>query len=121
MPGIGGEASTVEDAIKRLTYNVAVKAIIDIALSRFPWLGFPIISNVFQFIVGQVADKLYFELSNVIVFQVIQFTNDAHNAAYQASLVEVKNTQISGDAEAHAKAIAKYQETLRNLIRFNRP
>lgn len=121
-----------EKIIKHLIFDVAVKAAVASAISAAPLLGVPVIRPIFTFMVEQIANLVYKELSRFVVFSIIDLRNEADLKNYQEAVEQLeKILETPADHFDHGedgihkkeleieKAKEEYKKRLASLIRFN--
>lgn len=124
MARVGGSRRTgpidlIDKIIQGLIFTVGVNAAIAAATAALPFLGLPIISNIFRGIVNYVATQIYNVLEPVVIFTVIDDITNAENQAYVASIRELQLAIASGDQNAIDAATAKTRDALSKLIHFD--
>jgi len=95
--------------VKDVAVTLAIKAM----QAEVTFLALPIISNIFTYIVGSIADRLYKELENFVAFRIIDSQINAEVVAYKKALENVVATGGKSNAE-----IEEYKKALRNLIHY---
>ena len=114
---IGGGNPDLQKAIVGAVTNLVIKA----ATAQVPFLGFPIISTIFSYLVNKFANSFYAQAELFLVFKVIDFTENANQEAYSAAVVTLEAAQKTGDQNALDKAKADFSKTLADLISLKRP
>lgn len=71
-------------------YDVALKAAKAAALAEAPWLRFPVISSLFDFMLGKFAGWVYGALDKAVVFAIIDIETQAQRHAYDSAVAEIK-------------------------------
>jgi hypothetical protein len=110
---------TVDQIIQAAIFDVALNALQTYLYAQLPWLGFPIIKQVFGAFLNWVAGYIYTYLTQVANFTVIDLQTDQEKASYDAAVTQLKSAQSSGDPNALQKAKDQFKSTLGNLIHFD--
>lgn len=105
-----------QSIIKDLAFDVIVKAAIGKSIAAFPFLGLPIIRNIYAFIVEKIASQLFETLETHIEFKDIEVTEKLKVRAHSAALYKVHNAKTEEEKKA---AENEYRKTFANLIRFS--
>lgn len=121
----GVDNTEFERIVHSTVMDVAVEAALNAITVAVPFLGFPVIKQVFFFVAKKLIDAVYVEIARGIAFQVIGMNVEKENAEYKEAVTALKNkidfpTSTQKD-EANAeieKARLEFEEKLRILIRF---
>lgn len=109
--------------IHAAVYDVALRGAKLAAYAEAPWLKAPIISQIFEYLLGKFADWVYTSLDNAVAFSIIDIETQAQREAYEDAVHELKATlqPLTGapDAEAIAKAEEEFRKRLSDLIRMH--
>jgi hypothetical protein len=111
---------TADQLAQDLVYNAAVKAVTVEATAAAPWLGLPVVSTIFQYVLNWIAGKIYTVLSEWVEFKVIQLKTDAEKQAYDAAVAQLQAAQTSGDPNALEQAKTDFSDAFSKLIHFDR-
>lgn len=109
------------DLFKSLVYDQLVTAAIGEMIVAVPFLGCPVIRQLFTAAVDWIADRLYDVTEKFIDTQTIILINDEQKAAYQAASINLaliahdKGQDSQEFKDAHAKELI----TLKSLIQYN--
>lgn len=121
---MGDTASSLAEAlVKRLVYDVLVKAVIARAVTVLPFLGYPIIGPIFGYLVGRLARPLAEELIKFADNFIIDIREGAKQQAYQeakAELLEELLRREPGDHESFEAAKEEFKRRLAELVRLDR-
>lgn len=110
----------VENAVKGLVFDTILDIVIKKIIAKVPFLGWPVINPVFTFIMGQIANLIYKELSLSVKFILIDLKTSQQVVVYEKSVTELKaKIETKNEAEIE-KAKAEFKKNLSALIRFNR-
>jgi hypothetical protein len=88
-------------------------------VSVAPFFGWPVISQITDFFLGQLKAALYKELSNSTTFLIISIDEAAKYHAYMDELAALKKAQESGDPNDDDEALEKARKALGELIHFH--
>lgn len=103
----------INDAIMAVALNAAIAA----ALSAQPWLGLPIIKQLFEWAVRRAFGFVSLYTQQAAAFAIIDAQINQEAAAYQQAMLNLRNAVTSGDQDAIAKTRATFQKALSVLIR----
>lgn len=110
--------NVIDDIISALIYSVGVNAAITAATVKFPWLGLPIVSNLFRYIVTLIGSRIFEAMKPFVDMNVIKFQNAAQQQMYDNAVMELKQAQESGDTDARQKAIDDFKSRFDKLVTF---
>jgi len=112
------KAIQTADAIMRtIIRDVAAQGAIKIAQAEVPFLALPIISGIFSFFVGRVADWIYKSLENFVAFKIIDNQVGSQVDEYKKA-IESLHASIAIN-QGVQDASEKYKAALKNLIHYN--
>lgn len=114
-------AETADQVIKFTLYNVAVASFKGYLRAYASWLNLPVISQLFDFIVGTITDKFFYFLSQVMTFAVIDIQVGAELEAYKKAEAGFRAVYKSGNQEAIDAARKNFGLAARDLVRFRVP
>lgn len=86
------------------------------AKAAVPWLAWPIVAQLFDYLASKFGDLIYTELATSATFFVINFQTAEEKSAYIDSLNNLQIAQSGGDADAIAKALQQARDNLGKLI-----
>lgn len=116
-----------DETIRKLLFEVALKAVIARAIAAAPFLGFAIINPVFVFLAEKLMTAVYEELSTVVNFAIVDIKVEGERRAYDEAVQRLRDIltvpPIHWDTEearnaAIEKAKAEFRARLRDLIRL---
>jgi hypothetical protein len=110
----------IESIIHVSFVDVGAKAATAAAISAVPFLGLPVIKQVFEFIVTKFCEFVSKHSQTAAADAIIQAQTDAQADRYKEALKELDEAQLSGDPNAKSDAKKKYAEKMRDLVRYNR-
>ena len=116
---ITNPAIKVADDIQSILYDVVLVGVEAAAKAEVPFLALPVISQVFDFFVGQIGSLIYKQLELYVAFEIIdlQVAHEASN--YKNAVDDLHKAHESGDTDAINKARANFKSTLGNLIHYD--
>jgi len=111
----------IEDVVKKLVFDVILKAAISKIIAAVPFLAWPVINPLFVYIVTKVATRLYEEMETHVQFTLIDLKTKAELEAYNKAVAELKAAHAAPiiDQKEIENAKQKFKATLGNLIRIN--
>lgn len=107
--------SIINDAIMVVAVNAAIAA----ALAAQPWLGLPIINQLFRAACNVVFGRVNYYTQQAAAFAIIDAQTNHEAAAYQQALTNLRNAINSGDPNAIATTRATLQQALAVLIHLD--
>lgn len=109
--------------IHAAVFDVAVKGARMAAVAEAPWLAYPVISQIFDFLLNHFAEWVFTALDNAVAFSIIDIETEAQREAYEEAVSVLRTTlnPLTGvpDADAIAKAEAEFKKRLGDLIRMH--
>jgi hypothetical protein len=112
-----------DELIHAAIYDVALRAAKAAAVAEAPWIGWPVFSQMFDFMLNRFADWIYDALDKAVVFAIIDLETEAQRRAYDEAVAAFKQvlSPPTGvpDADAIAKAEAEFKKRLADLIRLH--
>lgn len=112
-------ASIVNQVLKGLIEGAGADALKAALIADNPWLGLPIVKQLFGFIVDKLAEAIYkqaaFVATKIIIDVQINIEEGAVNAAFDNLTMAV----ASGDPVAIDKASANLSKTYGDLIHYD--
>lgn len=110
------------ETIKKLYFEVVVEAAIASSIAALPFLGVPVIKQIYTFLVKHFAGNLFEEGEVYGLFYDIDSEVDEETTEYQEA-TDTLRTELERDdltEEEKQRAKDEYKEKLRNLIMLNR-
>lgn len=119
---MGDIPTTVNEPSRRV--NQVIKGLLDIGfagvetvlLGYAPWLGLPVVKQIFEWCAGKLEDQIYFALAEEGTYLVLKFQTKIEKTAYLASIEELKQAQDTGNADALAAARKKWADAASSFI-----
>jgi hypothetical protein len=118
-PPINTPISQFDAVLQALLYDVGVKAAVIECTALMPWLGLPIISGLFTFLVSKVAGMIYTQLETFVAFRMIDFQTSAETQAYDDAKTQLLSAINSGDPNAITQAKTNFSTAAFKLIHFD--
>lgn len=114
------EATRITDKIvKVLVYDVAVELACKAAIAKLPFLGLPVVRQVFEFLVGQIGDIVYEQLSKFAILTVIRFEVEADRVKYERAVRDLDAAIQSGERNEIENKKIEFKARLRELVRLD--
>ncbi len=109
----------VDQIIQGLIYNAGVSFIIAWATANLPFLGLPIIKQLFAWGIGKLGQALSTEMQNQVAFTIIGFKSDLERSQYEDSVAALMVATQGGKPGDIDKATAQFRVALGNLIHWD--
>lgn len=119
LPGTSPGYDKTERIVHAIIFDVALSTVVDKLLLAVPWLGWPVIKQVFLFVLNKIVSLLYAEIEQGVALALIDQRVTAEKDAYIRAVEALKQelTKPNGEAEVE-KAKEEYRRRLRDLIRI---
>lgn len=119
----GVDNTPAEQIIHDATMNVAVEVALNAITVAVPFLGFPVIKQIFFFLSKKLIDSVYVEIAKKFAFTFIAMVEENHRSDYEEAKEKLRmaidfpvaTQKDESDAEIQ-KAITEYKAKLRALI-----
>ncbi len=108
--------SGVDEAIAIMA-NVAVNAGEIALIAQFPWLGLPIIKQIWEFLVEKLEQRIVVELQKGSAVVIIRANVEAQKDAADAAASALAKAQEGLDDAVHQRTLEEFQKTYGELIR----
>jgi hypothetical protein len=112
-------AQSVANMINFAIYDVAVNVAEAAAISQVPFLGLPVIKQVFHFVLSKMAGLIYVPLATGSIFTVIKIQTDSQKKEYAEAEGKLRLANLSGDPEAIRKATDEFKKSFRRLVHYD--
>lgn len=89
------------------------------ARAQWPFLNWPIVSQVFSWILGQLSARATYELQTAGTFAVIEFQTRSERDNYLRALTDLEEAKKKGDNDAREKALEKVRKSFDDFVRYN--
>lgn len=107
--------------------NSVLKTVVDLglntakaaAITAEPWLGLPVISEVFSFFMGKISGYISDALIDYATFTTIDIQTGSELSAFNAAATNLKAAQSQGDPNAISTAQDAFKRTLASLVHFD--
>jgi len=109
--------SVANSLVNTATIEVGVNAAILAATADQPWLGLPVIRSIFRFILTDLASYLVKYITQAVDSSIIDAQVSAEASAVQIAKTALAASEAQGDADAIAKSVQAYKDSLSHLIR----
>ena len=112
---MGDVLSGVDEGIAIMA-NVAVGAGELALIAQFPWLGLPVIKQIWQFLVEQLEQRIVVELQKGSAVIIIRANTQAQADAADAASSALRKAQEGVDDAIHQKTLDDFQKAYEALI-----
>lgn len=125
FPGTTKTQADIEKTIHSLIFDVALEAALAEAIILVPFLGFPIIKQIFYFIARNLMELVYKQLALATIFTMIDIDVENQRLTYEAARTALKKElskpeDLKNETERQA-AVEEFRRKLRDLIKFPKP
>lgn len=107
--------NTAIDGVFTVGVNLAETSI----KTAVPFLGWPIIGSIVNWIVGAIANKIYQYFSLWVTFEIIDVQVSGQVSDSQKALAALKTAQASGNEVQIAQALQQFQTATSSLTSWN--
>jgi uncharacterized membrane protein len=122
LPGTSSEYDRIEKLINTLVFDVAFDQLISRILNEVPFLGYPVIKQIFTFTTRKLLQLFYTfiekELSKLVISAEVEAERKAYDAAVIALKEQLSKQEVNPDEIERARQ--EMRNRLRDLIRFPR-
>lgn len=112
-------ATVVNQIIHDAIFDVAVQAAETAATAEFPFLGAPVVKQIFDAVVNYVAGKIYSALAQTATFTVIDVQVSQEDSAVNKAVASLNATVNSNDQAAIQKANEDFKNAIASLIHYD--
>lgn len=105
--------------IQSAIFDVALNAFKTWATVQVPFLGWPIIKQIFSLLVGKIGDFIYEYLATIVTFSIIDLKIQAEKNAYDEAVTDLKKAHEGGNPDEVQKAKEEFKKRFRSLIHSN--
>lgn len=112
-------ASVVNGILSNLINGAGITAAESAAIAEFPWLGLPIIKQIFELVLNKVASIIYDQAAYAATKVVIDVQVGLEESATGPAFQNLQMAIASGDQAAIAKASKDLDTAYSNLIHFD--
>lgn len=112
----------IEATVRRLAFDVGLRTAFAAVYVEVPFLGFPVVRQVFEFCITRFMDVVFTELSLGVLGMVIDIKTTAERVAYETATNELKSQlqKAEKNVEALTAAQEQFKKQLAALIRLPR-
>lgn len=96
VPPTNVPVEALDTALKSLL-NVGVTALETALESWEPWTGLPVIKQIIDYLIGQMASTMEKAIATEGTFLIIEFQDYLQKTAYVQSISDYRNALVSGD------------------------
>lgn len=111
--------TVVNEILKIAIMDVGVNLAKAAATAEVPFLGWPVISQIFGFFLNKVAGYFYQSMAQFATFQIIDEQTRLQRQAYDDSIAAVKAAVELNDQAKIDESTKAFKEKLANLIHWN--
>lgn len=115
-PTTVNHAGQVVNTIIRTGENAGIDAVEVMIISAQPWLGFPVIKQIWEYAFGYLAGFFVRASQNGATFVVIDIQVENEKKGLSKALADVIAAEKTGDPLEIQKAIAAYQIAQSSLV-----
>ena len=112
------DANKVDTAIQ-LGVSAGGRMVEVLAIAAWPPLGWPIIKQIFEFILTKIDTPISIAIQSGATFGIIDLQVDLQQSAMSASLAAIQKAQNDGNPDELQKAINQYEAAQTNLVNYN--
>lgn len=109
-------ASAVNDVLKSIIEGAGVTAVEVSVIADVPWLGLPVIKQIFEYFLNLVASYFYVDAANAATKLVIDVQVNLEESKVLNSFQELQQAVASGDQNAIAKASGDLDSAYGSII-----
>lgn len=110
---------SIDEILHLIIVDIVFKQISLAIAVAFPFLNLPIISTIYQWLMGLIAGAAYKPLENLVALGVISVQVDGQKSGYDAAKVALQKAQASGDKNAEEQAKADFKNKFRKLVHLD--
>lgn len=119
VPATENRTAGIVNRVERGAVDLGFAALKAAAKVYLPFLNWPVVSQLFDYILGKASDFLYVWFAELSTFTIIDHQTQSEKRAYQQSLVDLKKAEAQGDQNAIDQAHKKLKEDLARLVRWD--
>ena len=108
--------SKIDSAIQRVLYGVALDGLIQLSVTKFPFLGFPVVRTIYRAAVKWVIENLYDILYKNSVYLMVKLDTQEKRRAYEAATETLREALDNG--HDHTLAEKEFDRRVRDLVSF---
>lgn len=111
-------AEIVNEIIQISIMEIGVNAAIAAATAELPFLGFPVIKQLFSMAVKWLGSRIYTALAHLATFQIIDLQTDSEVREYNDAVLRLKEA-LSKEGSDVSSAKNEFRDRLARLIRWD--
>lgn len=119
LPIINQAVSAADAIIKNAEFTIGLQIAKTSAVADFPWLGWPVISQLFDLVLNWFAEYVYRGMTGVVNQAIIDAQTGKEKADYAAAKAKLHDIAATGNSGDIAAADIEFQETLARLVHFD--
>lgn len=120
-PGTTPEQEKVEAAVRAVAFDLLFDVLFDRALAAVPWLGYPVIKQVFSFVLRKILSESYEGLRELVMSSAINAKVQADRKAFQAAADRLRlEIELKTQGEKLEQAKIDFRNRFRDLVRYPR-
>lgn len=119
IPSTENGAASIARRIVETVVNGAITSAKALALVQAPWLNWPVVKQVFDYLMGKISTALIKAMGDYSTFVIIDLQTSAQRDAYLRAMDALKAADAAGDPNAIDEALKEARARLGNLIRFD--
>lgn len=116
VPTSNNAAAAELNATIRALVSITVAGAQMAAKAELPWLAWPVVDELFDYLTNEFGDLIYKELASSATFLVIDCQTAEEKNNLLESINNLKAAQAGGDADAHAKALQAAKDAFGKII-----
>jgi hypothetical protein len=109
---------TVDSVLNSIIYGVGVKSALTASISAMPWLGFPIIRNIFEALLNALAGQVFGSIEPYISYKIIKFQNEEQRKNYEFAIEELKAATERGDQNDIDQKLQAAKDSIAAIVSF---
>lgn len=110
------QAAGVVDSVLRELVNLGTTALETAATAYVPFLGAPVVKQVFDYIVGWIGDIFYKAIALDGTYLVLRFQTAVEKSNYSQAVLDLKAAQASGNDLQLTAARLAFDKAASSLI-----
>jgi hypothetical protein len=120
-PGTTPEQEKVEATVRAVVFDLLFDVVFDRALAAVPWLGYPVIKQVFSFVLRKLLSVSYEGLRELVMSSAINAKVQADRKAFEAAAERLRiEIELKTQGEKLEQAKIDFRNRFRDLVRYPR-
>lgn len=108
-----------DQVIQFLLYTIGVNSAVASIITGNPWLGLPVVKQIFTFFVSKIADVIYKQLDLFVDFSIVDFQTAEQASHYLTAVNQLQAAIQSGSQNDIQAAKVNFNNAADAVIRFN--